>query len=253
MQTGMIKCTPRTAALFGDFPCLHGVALAAANGRGRMWCDQPMKPSCAVAAVGDFILSAGVPGLSARRLLRNAMQSDRREWLVYAPGAWTDALPPEHAFAQETRWAFRHDAQPEDARLRALAAPPNGNVLQPSEGAWIDACRKEAWSRDFVQEFADDDDYAANGLGMLLLEGGRPVAGASSYVVYPGGLEVQVQTREGCEGRGLATIAAAQLILAAYARGLCVSWDAANPASARIAEKLGYVQVGAYTVFALKR
>ena len=45
MQTGMIKCTPRTAALFGDFPCLHGVALAAANGRGRMWCDQPMKPN----------------------------------------------------------------------------------------------------------------------------------------------------------------------------------------------------------------
>lgn len=100
-----------------------------------------------------------------------------------------------------------------------------------------------------MHEFADDADYAAHGLGVLLLEQGRPVAGTSSYTVYPGGIEVQVQTREGCEGRGLATMAAAQLILAAHEKGLRVSWDAANPASARIAEKLGFVSAGAYTVF----
>ena len=95
MQTGMNQPTPRTAMLFGDFPCLHGIVQAALSGRGRVWCDQPLNPACAVATVGDFILCAGEPGLSARRLMRNAIQSDRREWLVYAPGAWVNALPPE--------------------------------------------------------------------------------------------------------------------------------------------------------------
>ena len=241
------------AALFVDMPCLHGIAQAAVNGMGRVWADHPLKPTCAVAAVGDFILCAGEPGLSATHMLRVAMQSDDREWLVYAPGKWADKLPKESTFTQETRWAFRHDVQPEDTRLRALATLPAGMKVQPIAGEMIDRCRREEWSRDFVREFGTDGAYAARGLGVLLMLDGRAVAGASSYVAYPGGIEIQVQTRDGYEGRGLATVASAQLILRAHECGLAVSWDAANPASAHLAEKLGYQPAGAYDIFALSK
>ena len=77
---------------------------------------------------------------------------------------------------------------------------------------------------------------------------GEAVAGASSYVSYPGGIEVQLQTRDDMQGRGYATLAAAKLILMAHKRGLIATWDAANEVSAHIAEKLGYVQEGEYQV-----
>ena len=94
----------------------------------------------------------------------------------------------------------------------------------------------------------DDASYARKGLGVLLMAGEAPVAGASSYVSYPGGIEVQLQTRDDMQGRGYATLAAARLILSAHERGMTVTWDAANPASAHIAEKLGYRAAGLYEV-----
>lgn len=51
--------------------------------------------------------------------------------------------------------------------------------------------------------------------------------------------------------RGLATACAARLLLACLERGLYPSWDAANPASAALAEKLGYRPAGAYVTYAV--
>ena len=239
--------------LFEKMPVLHGIARAAVTGMGRIWADHPLKPRCAVATIGDFMLCVGEPGMSAMHLIRAALLSERREWLIYAPGKWADKLPKEYAFAREKRWAFSPEVQPEDEHLRTLAQLPAGMTVQPIEGAWIQRCMEEDWSRDFVREFGTDEAYAARGMGVLLLDNGYPVAGASSYVAYPGGMEVQVQTREGFEGRGYATVSAANLLLNAHENGLIATWDAANPASAHMAERLGYVSAGAYEVFILKK
>lgn len=254
MQAGYpLRKPDRAAQLLTGLPCLHGIARAALTGMGRVWADNPVCPRGVVAAVGDFLLCGGRPGREAAQLLRQAMASDDRAWLIWAPDGWLDALGRVCAYTLDTRYAFHADPQPEDAHLRRLAALPEGVTVRPIEGAWIGACSAEAWSRDFVREFGDDASYASRGLGVLLMADGRPVAGASSYVAYPGGIEVQVQTREGFEGRGLATVASAQLILAAHARGLQVSWDAANPASARIAEKLGFRPAGEYVIASLQK
>jgi len=124
---------------------------------------------------------------------------------------------------------------------------PENAEFQPIEGEWIAWCRQNEWSRDFVSLFTDED-YAKRGLGVLLVVEGEAVAGASSYVSYPGGVEIQLQTRDDMQGRGYATLAAARLILMAHQRGLIATWDAANEVSAHIAEKLGYKQEGTYQV-----
>ena len=254
MQTGMIMRDASAAArLFAGMTCLEGVAQAALTGMGRVWADNPVKTRCAVAAAGDFLLCGGEPGREAAQLLRRAMASDDREWLVHAPGAWADILAGVCSYTVETRYAFRHGVQPQDAQVRPLAALPAGVTVQPIGGAWIARCREMAWSRDFVREFGDDAGFAAHGMGVLLLEHGEPVAGASSYLAYPGWIEAQVQTREGCDGRGLATVAATQLILLAHGRGVNVSWDAANAASAHIAAKLGYAPAGCYPICAVQK
>lgn len=246
-MTAIIPAGARAALrpLFASVPCLHGLWEAGLNGTGRAWADAPVNPRAAVMAVGDFLLCGGE---AETALLRAAVASARKPWLVYAPGRWLQALEGVAPFRLTERQAFQPDVQPEDAHLRGLVAHlPEDVCLRPLEGPWIPWCRLQAWSRDFVSQFTDEG-FAAEGLGMLVMREGQPVSGAASYVRYPGGLEVQVTTRESCEGRGYATLAAAGLILRAHAQGLAATWDAANPVSARIAEKLGYRPADRYSV-----
>ena len=84
---------------------------------------------------------------------------------------------------------------------------------------------------------------------MLVLRGEELVAGASSYSGWPGGIEVEIDTRPDCRRQGLATAAGAGLILACLDRGWYPSWDAQNKESLGLAEKLGYHFSHEYLVY----
>ncbi|MDE7014441.1 MAG: GNAT family N-acetyltransferase, partial [Kineothrix sp.] len=77
-------------------------------------------------------------------------------------------------------------------------------------------------------------------LGVLVKKDGRPVAGASSYTTYRGGIEVEIDTKEEYRRKGLASVCGARLILECLARNIYPSWDAQNKWSVALAEKLGY-------------
>ena len=66
---------------------------------------------------------------------------------------------------------------------------------------------------------------------MAVMRNGEPVSGASSYSGWPGGIEIEIDTREDYRRQGLAYAAAAALILACLDRGLYPSWDAQHLAS----------------------
>ncbi len=186
--------------------------------------------------------------------MNQALASVDREWLVYVPKTWEQALHKDARFKCVKRYAFEHEVQPKDEDVaRLLERADEATTFQPIEGAWVEVCRRESWSRDFVSSYPTCEAYAADGLGTLVLHGGIVVAGASSYVSYDGGIEVQVQTKDGFEGHGYATLAAAKLIRMGHARGLLVTWEAANQASEHMANKLGYQEIGAYSVYELRK
>lgn len=247
MQAGMTTRDRRVLALYDGMPGADSMVLAALEGQGRVLVDSPVHPRCAVAAAGDFLYCGGEPGPEAKHILRRAMGA-YRGWLICAGEPWLALLRSIVPVRMITRMAYGHRIQPDDAHLRSLLqAMPAGAAFQPIEGAWIGWCRQAEWSRDFVSQYSRDQ-YSDRGLGVLLMVDGQPVAGASSYVSYPGGIEIQLQTRDDMQGRGYATLAAARLILMAHERGLIATWDAANPASGHIAEKLGYQPQGPYQV-----
>ncbi len=235
-------------AYFSDLPVLHGIV---ASGLSHVSCQQEGNGWAAL-TVGDFLLLAGEPETSTgAALLRSSIHPG--DTLALLPEGWWSALAASGLCVQMLpRWAFRAVPQPEDASLRALLAElPDGFSLALIDAAWYAWCQKRQWAADFVSQFPTAADFARDGLGALLLHNGIPMAGASSYVSYPGGIEVQVQTVDGEEGHGFATLSAASLILHAHERGLRVTWDAANLASARVAEKLGYQPLGEYHIYAL--
>lgn len=86
----------------------------------------------------------------------------------------------------------------------------------------------------------------ARGLGVAALRDGELVGGASSYVCFSGGIEMQVETRKDMRRRGVALACCARLILTCLDRGLYPSWDAANLESVALALRLGYRLAGPY-------
>ena len=109
--------------------------------------------------------------------------------------------------------------------------------------------KKSQWSVDFTSQFSDYGDYQERGLGAAVLAGGELVAGASSYTVYQGGIEIEIGTREDYRRKGLASACGAKLVLECMERGLYPSWDAQNWWSVKLAEKLGYHFDRAYPAY----
>ena len=218
---------------------------------GKAYADA-LPPSCVLILLGDFAFLAGdasAPG--AEELIRNL---SRRLIIVVKEAEWGPRLAAIHGerCREIVRYAFRRTPDFDRGRLEQLAAAlPEGVTLEPIGPKWYGRVRN-TWARDFCSQFPTFASYARDGIGFVAVRGDDILAGASSYCVYDGGIEIQVDTREDCRRRGLATSCAARLILACLDRGLYPNWDAASEASAALAEKLGYRMDHPYTAYCLE-
>lgn len=102
---------------------------------------------------------------------------------------------------------------------------------------------------DHVSQFGGVEAFLKHGFGFCILRDGKIVSLASTYAISRHGIEIQVNTLENECGRGLATAISAALLLESLMRGLVPHWDAANLASVKIAEKLGYGKATEYQAF----
>lgn len=196
---------------------------------------------------GDFAFLAGDAACGDALLLATHMPEDfSGDTLLLSPmtGAWESVI--ERGFGpravRSERYAVRGDTRWFDrAKLLAFTQTlPENVTLCPMNGALYQKALEARWSRDFVCRFRDENDFLARGLGVMALLEGEPLSGASSYGVFHGGIEIEVDTRADWRRRGLATACSAALMLACLERGLYPGWDADNRASVALAEKLGY-------------
>lgn len=214
--------------------------------------DEEPTPSSAMCLLGDFAFYAGRP--SEKLLLFSPDGKPRFCILTPQNESWEALIEQVYGndCHRETRYAFhRSEARFDRGQLSGLsAALPDGYSLQPmNTPQGYRRCMEHGWSRDFVSQFRDEADYLARGLGIAVVQGEELVGGASSYSVFPGGIEIEIDVEENHRRQGLATVCAASLILEALRRGLYPSWDAANETSARLARRLGYGPAHEYTVF----
>ncbi len=238
----------RAAALFDGWTgtlirsCLQGHM-------GRLCVNDPACPTAALIEVGDFALFAGVPSdalLDASRAPLLVPQNDA--WCAQIEARFGDAVVKAQRYAIQTVRAF------DVKRLTAFAASlPAGYALRPIDGALYRMAMAASWSQDFCALFCDEADYLARGLGFAVLHEGAMVAGASSYSVFDGGIEIEIDTLPAHRRKGLATACAAQLILTCLARGLYPSWDAHDLRSVALCEKLGYRMDHPYVTYEVQR
>ena len=195
----------------------------------------------AAAYLGDFSFYTGAP---SEALLRFKPKQDSG-FIIMVPQnqAWGNLLEQVYSekAKQITRYAFRKDTCFQKEHLEKLKAQlPDGYTMELLDRDVYEYCQENAWCRDWVSQFQSFRDYESRGLGMVVKKDGIPVSGASSYSVYQGGIEIEIDTHRDFRRKGLATAAAAGLILECLERKLYPSWDAANLWSVALAEKLGY-------------
>lgn len=225
---------------------------------GEIYAEQGQRPEAAMALLGDFCFVAGKPSES---LVRCRPEECRQEFVIMVPQneLWEEMI--ERCYREKakkvTRYAFRKDPDVfREEKLRkiteALPSEYSIRLLDEEIYRWCregQQMKEREWCRDWVSQYPDYETYEKYGLGVVVLKDGEPVAGASSYSSYQGGIEIEIDTRPDYRRRGLARICGAKLILECRKRGLYPSWDAQNPWSKELAGQLGYQYDHSYTAY----
>ncbi len=225
---------------------------------GRAFAGGENPPEAAQIVNGDFCFFAGDSGVpSAKELVSNNPTNRNCMYLVPNDEGWSRLIETVYGERAEriTRYAFHKDGDVFDRKhLKSLSDNLPGEFsLTPIGEKEYHLVLREEWSRDFCQNFLSSKDYVSRGLGFVAWHNGKIVAGASSYTVYNGGIEIEIATREDYWRKGLATVCGAKLILTCLTKGLYPSWDAANLNSVGLAKKLGYHYDRAYPAYRVLR
>ncbi|MBR4658935.1 MAG: GNAT family N-acetyltransferase [Clostridia bacterium] len=211
---------------------------------GKIYVTDAEKPKSAAAFLACFVFYVGEPS-------RELVMAKPRGLVCMVPqnAEWEKLITECHPCAgRDTRYAIRKDTRFQRDRLRAIAASlPEGYEFRRIDAELYDACLGAELFTDCVCHFSSVEEYLSLGRGYAVIKEGRIVSAASSYTVFPGGIEVEIDTVPEERRKGLASAVGAKLILSCLDDGLYPSWDAANMDSVRLAQRLGYELDREYT------
>ncbi len=213
---------------------------------GKIYTNRAADPTAAQAVLGDFCFFVGEPSIAfAKTAAAEIITPMTKTWSRAIEAAWGAGV------RRGERYALKKEPNVFDKAklLRMADSAEPGYTFCMFDEHLAEIALEQPWSQDFLSLFENTKDYMKRGLGIAALFRGELVAGASSYAVFPGGIEVEIDTRPDHRRHGLATACAARLILACLSRGLYPSWDAANLTSLRLAERLGYRFDRCYPVY----
>lgn len=213
------------------------------NVMGRAFADREKDPRSAQLVIGDFCFFSGKPDAE---LIANKPSGRQSDFIIMVPKdeAWSEAIEKvwKSSAGRRSRYAIKKEPDVFDRDLLNRAVKclmPSFSLRMIDEGLYRQVMEQD-WSRDLCSQFADYEDYRKRGIGVVALLGEEVVSGASSYTVYHGGIEIEIDTKKEYRRQGLAFSCGAKLILECLNRGLYPSWDAHNPGSVALAGKLGY-------------
>lgn len=213
---------------------------------GYALCDDENQPASAQIALGDLCFFAGEPNDElALQAGAPCLIPNSEAWCACIERVWGDRVQ------KRLRYAIKKEPDVFNTEKLAcyVSSLPDGFTLRLFDEELVHESFKQSWSRDFCAQFADTADFLARGIGVGALYQGKLVAGASSYSVYRGGIEIEIDTKPEFRRQGLATACGAKLILECLRRGLYPSWDAYDLRSVSLAEKLGYHLDRPYVVY----
>lgn len=218
---------------------------------GRAWTDNIVKPGSARIIIADFCFFAGTPD---EELVKNIKEGYCSPCIIMVPEneEWGKLIEQQYQSCQKfIRYSFKKEPGVFNrARLQSyIDKLPQKYVIRKIDEQIFNSVKAEQWSKDLCSQFETYNEYDKKGLGFVITDETGIVCGASSYTVYDGGIEIEIDTVKGHRREGLALACASRLILECFDSGIYPSWDSANKASKSLAEKLGYNFDSEYTAY----
>lgn len=229
---------------------------------GRIFVNQRNDFSMVALLIGDFLFPNSTENFienDAENILKEVGQfrMDGSELVIIPQSSdWNQYMCKLPEVSIEKRFSIKKkDVSSFDSEylLTLTSKLEKGYCLKQIDKKIAEKLLSEEWSRDFCGNFEDVQDFEKRGIGVVIMKDCEIVCGASSYSSYQGGIEVEIATRKEYRNRGLATICSAELILLCKEKGLQVNWDAANLASVKIAEKLGFQFDKEYRTYVMEK
>lgn len=165
-------------------------------------------------------------------------------WLIWPEGMSLHAPAPGDARIVQRLESFDYD--PGSAVLAGWRRSlPAGLAVRPIDRNLLERCE---WRSDIEFYCGSIDNFLANDMGLCLMQGEEIIVEAYASSFGDTQAEIGAVTHAAYRGRGLAPIACAFLIEACERRGYHAYWscDADNPASIRVARKLGFLREKTY-------
>lgn len=185
--------------------------------------------------------------------LYRGKKSRNHRFTLFSPSEKWDALInhllkneviPIHRYSftytKENVWT-KVDQLPEDFYLSRI----NADFIKESS-EFNEAYYEQYWSS--TQDFLD------KGIGYAVVHNGEPVSECTSIFRSSEYSEIDIATRDGYKGKGLATILAQTFINNSLANNLTPRWDCdvANGSSMQLARKLAFHNPIEYSIFVIK-
>jgi RimJ/RimL family protein N-acetyltransferase len=214
---------------------------------GRAWVDDVRRPTQCVLRT-DAVLTFASPQ-TGQSFLDAALARARRTgdvWLVWSAELYPQLRAPQAAEVEPRREFY--DCDPHSPELTALRRRlPVGFEMRPIDRDLLERCE---WGPDMAFYCGSLDNFLARDLGLCMLRGDDIIVEAYASSLGKTQAEIGAVTRAAYRGRGYAPIACAYLIQLLEQRGYRPYWscDVDNPASIRVARKLGFRQEKAYQI-----
>ena len=218
---------------------------------GAVFVEDKKAPCTAMIIIADFVFLAGKPD---EDFIRQRPEGFEAQFAILVPKDFfwqqmiEQTLPGR--VKKVTRYAIRKNTEFDIKKLQEIVdSLEDVYQLKMIDMAAYEEISRTRWACDLCSQFETYEKYRELGIGTVIYKGRELVAGASSYTIYEGGIEIEIDTKESYQRRGLALVCGAKLILACLEKGWYPSWDAQNIGSVRLAEKLGYQFAEEYTAY----
>lgn len=218
---------------------------------GRAACDDLLEPTAFKIYVGPFFyLTGDATGPGGQAMLASIMPYTL--FMPSAPG-WIEAA--QRMYGERLVGFDRYSFSAAHISAERLEALCQASAFKEDVRQMDLSLATRLWGQDHFVDLSDFDsaeDFTQRGVGFYLEKRGKVVGAAYSSLVCSQGIEVSLFVDEDYRRRGVATILACRLLQWSLAHQVRANWDAANPESCKLAEKIGYVPTGEYRAYYLR-
>jgi len=212
---------------------------------GTAIADAENSPKVARLKLGGFTLFAGNPDHPvASRLIQDL----DRALIIPESQVWHNAVIAVHGenLRKTQRFGFSLENLNIDHLRELQQHIPEGYRIQQADTQLAPQIINAV-------TYTSPEEFLEYGIGFCAIAGNQIVSAALAYTSTSTGIEIQIYTHSDHRQKGLATLTSATLIAHCLEHGIEPHWNAANPISAALAEKLGYVQNDVYQALILHR